>query len=151
MIQYYKPVTSHSYISALLWQLLVTMTNNHTSNKSLSRILSRDYKRTRQEVPAVLLSYIYYYMMVHTITTLLLCILPSSPCIIHKYTIYIPYSSNVVNMLLDIIVQTFLAHRFFQALLDCSRLYNVMSCDFQVMCLLSISLQTNKIMFSTNI
>ena len=76
MIQYYKSVTSHSYMSALLWQLLVTMTNNHTSNKSLSRILSRDYKRTRQEVSAVLLSYIYYYMMVHAMTMLLLCILP---------------------------------------------------------------------------
>ena len=31
----------------LLWQLLVTMTNSNTSNKSLSRILSRDHKRTQ--------------------------------------------------------------------------------------------------------
>jgi len=30
----------------MLWQPLVTKINSNTSNKSLSRILSRDYKRT---------------------------------------------------------------------------------------------------------
>ena len=50
--------------SSLLWQPLVTKTNNHTSNKSLSRISSRDHKRTWQEVSAELLPYLYYYMMV---------------------------------------------------------------------------------------
>ena len=43
----------------MLWQPLITMTNSNTSNKSLSRISSRDHKRTRQGVPAVLLSYLY--------------------------------------------------------------------------------------------
>ena len=51
--------------TVLLWQPLVTMTNNHTSNKSLSRISSGDHKRTRQEVFAVLLSYLYKLYIVY--------------------------------------------------------------------------------------
>ena len=49
---------------SLLWQPLVTKTNNHTSNKSLSRISSKNHKRTWQEVSTELLPYLYYYMMV---------------------------------------------------------------------------------------
>jgi len=51
--------------SRVLWQPLVTKTNNNTSNKSLSRISSGDHKRTQQGVSAELLPYLYYYMMVH--------------------------------------------------------------------------------------
>jgi len=48
----------------VLWQLLITKTNNTTlTSKSLSRISSGDYKRTWQEVADVLLSYLY---MVYT-------------------------------------------------------------------------------------
>jgi len=39
-------------------------TNSNTSNKSLNRISSGDYKRTRQGVPNVLLSYLYEVLMV---------------------------------------------------------------------------------------
>jgi len=49
----------------LLWQPLVTMTNNNTNNKSLSRISSGDHKRTQQGVSARLLSYLYKLHMVH--------------------------------------------------------------------------------------
>ena len=54
-----------SYLFPLLWQLLVIITNNHTSSKSLSRISSEDHKKTQQGVPAVFLSYLYYYIMVY--------------------------------------------------------------------------------------
>ena len=50
----------------MLWQLLVTMTNSNTNNKSLSRISSRDHKRTQQEVSAELLPYLYRLQIVHT-------------------------------------------------------------------------------------
>jgi len=49
----------------MLWQLLDTKPNSNTSNKSLSRILSRDHKRTQQEVSAELLLYLYKLHMVH--------------------------------------------------------------------------------------
>jgi len=50
--------------SKVLWQPLVTMTNNNTSNKSLSRISIGDYKRTWQEVSAGLPPYLYKLHMV---------------------------------------------------------------------------------------
>ena len=50
--------------SIMLWQPLVTTTNSDTINKSLSRVSSRDYKRTQQEVSAELLSYLYKLQMV---------------------------------------------------------------------------------------
>ena len=49
----------------MLWHQLVTITNSNTSNKSLSRISSGDYKRTRQEVSAGLLPYLYKLHMVY--------------------------------------------------------------------------------------
>ena len=49
----------------MLWQSLVTMTNNNISNKSLSRISSGDHKRTWQGVSARLLPYLYKLHMVH--------------------------------------------------------------------------------------
>jgi len=49
---------------SMLWQPLVTKTNSNTSNKSLSRISSRDHKRTQQGVSAELLSYLYKLHMV---------------------------------------------------------------------------------------
>ena len=50
--------------SIMLWQPLVTTTNSDTINKSLSRVSSGDYKRTRQEVSAELLFYLYKLQMV---------------------------------------------------------------------------------------
>ena len=50
--------------SIMLWQPLVTTTNSDTINKSLSWVSSGDYKRTRQEVSAELLSYLYKLQMV---------------------------------------------------------------------------------------
>jgi len=49
----------------MLWQPLVTMTNSNTSNKSLSRISSKNHKRTRQGVSDGLLPYLYKLHMVH--------------------------------------------------------------------------------------
>ena len=49
----------------MLWQPLITKTNSSTMSKSLSRISSGNYKRTQQEVPNVLLLYLYYRYMVH--------------------------------------------------------------------------------------
>ena len=52
-------------ILSILWQLLVTKTNNYTSNKSLSRSIKWEvHKRTQQEVFAQLLSYLYNILMV---------------------------------------------------------------------------------------
>ena len=53
------------FSNTLLWQLLVIMTNNNTSNKFLSRISSGDYRRTQQGVFAELLPYLYKLHMVH--------------------------------------------------------------------------------------
>ena len=50
---------------SMLWQPLVTKTNSNTSDKSLSRISSRDHKRTQQEVSAVLESYLYKLHLVY--------------------------------------------------------------------------------------
>ena len=54
-----------------------------------------------------------YYHPIYTITnslcynyTFTVHSILSSPCVIHKYTICILCGSNMVNMLLDIIVQT---------------------------------------------
>ena len=52
-------------VSKLLWQLLITITNSSITSKSLSRISSRNYKRTQQEVSDVLLPYLYYGYMVY--------------------------------------------------------------------------------------
>ena len=52
-------------VPKLLWQLLITMTNSSITSKSLSRISSRNHKRTQQEVSDILLSYLYYRYIVH--------------------------------------------------------------------------------------
>jgi len=62
IIQLHHDVPVVGYV---LWQPLVTMTNSNTSNKSLSRITSGDYKRTQQGVSAGLLHYLYKLHMVH--------------------------------------------------------------------------------------
>ena len=50
----------------LLWQPLVTKTNDYTSGKSLSMDIKQEvYKRTRQEVSTKLESYIYKTCLVH--------------------------------------------------------------------------------------
>ena len=64
----------------MLWQPLATKTNNNTSNKSCSRISSGDHKRTQQEVSAVLLPYIYYYMQ-----SILRIIKPTLMSMLHPY------------------------------------------------------------------
>jgi len=44
----------------VLWQLLITKTNDHTSGKSLKLDIKWEvHKRTQQEVSAKLMSYIY--------------------------------------------------------------------------------------------
>ena len=72
----------------MLWQPLVTMTNSNTSNKSLSRILSGNHKRTRQGVSAGLLSYLYKLHIVHA-TNNYSCpnvhvLFMSVPCVHHE-------------------------------------------------------------------
>ena len=76
----------------VLWQLLVTKTNSNTSNKSLSRILSEDHKRTRQGIPAVLLPYLYYYMW----SMLQLCFYYASYPKVHVSFMSAPYIHHVV-------------------------------------------------------
>ena len=49
----------------ILWQSLDIKFNSNTSNKSLNRISSGDYKRTQQGVSARLLFYLYKLHMVH--------------------------------------------------------------------------------------
>ena len=50
----------HPTLSPMLWQPLITKTNNHTSSKSLKLDIKWEfYKRTRQGVSAKLESYIY--------------------------------------------------------------------------------------------
>jgi len=52
--------SSLPYILLLLWQSLVTKTNNYTCGKSLSMDIKWEvHKRTRQRVSAKLESYIY--------------------------------------------------------------------------------------------
>ena len=52
-------------VPKLFWQQLITMTNSSITSKSLSRISSRNHKRTQQEVSDILLSYLYYRYIVH--------------------------------------------------------------------------------------
>ena len=53
--------------STVLWQPLITKTNNHTSSKSLKLDIKWEvYKRTRQEASAKLESYIH---LVHVTTS----------------------------------------------------------------------------------
>ena len=50
----------------MLWQPLITRTNDHTSNKSLKMDIKWEFhKRTRQGVSAKLESYIYQVHLVH--------------------------------------------------------------------------------------
>ena len=60
------------------------MTNSNTKNKSLNRILSGNYKRTRQEVSAGLLPYLYKLHMVCTMNNY------SCPNV-HALSMSIPY------------------------------------------------------------
>ena len=54
----------------VLWQPLITKTNDHTSSKSLRLDIKWEvHKRTRQEVSAKLESYIYKVHMVHATTS----------------------------------------------------------------------------------
>ena len=49
----------------ILWQPLITKTNNHTSNKSLRMDIKWEFhKRTQQGVSAKLESYIYQVLLV---------------------------------------------------------------------------------------
>ena len=52
------------FVISVLWQLLITKTNNNTMSKSLSKISSQNHKRTQQEIPNVLLFYLYKVLMV---------------------------------------------------------------------------------------
>ena len=52
-------------MNPVLWQPLIIKTNNNMISKSISRISSRNYKRTQQEVPNVLLLYLYYRYIVY--------------------------------------------------------------------------------------
>ena len=52
-------------IEVVLWQPLITKTNSSITSKSLSRVSSGNHKRTWQEVPNVLLPYLYYRYMVY--------------------------------------------------------------------------------------
>jgi len=52
--------------SSMLWQPLITKTNDHTSSKSLKLDIKWEvYKRTQQEVSAKLESYIYQVHLVY--------------------------------------------------------------------------------------
>jgi len=56
----------------MLWQLLITKTNDYTSGKSLRADIKWEFhKRTQQGVSAKLESYIYKVYMVHTTTSCL--------------------------------------------------------------------------------
>ena len=52
-------------LTYMLWKPLITRTNSSITSKSLSRILSKNRKRTQQEVSNILLSYLYYKYMVY--------------------------------------------------------------------------------------
>jgi len=90
----------------MLWQPLVTKTNSNTSNKSLNRILSGDYKRTWQGVSAELLLYIYYYIW----SVLWLCFYyasypkvhassMSAPCVHHEVAMWLTCSLTLSSRL----------------------------------------------------
>ena len=53
------------YKQYMLWQPLITKTNSSMISKFLSRILSRNHKRTQQEVSTVFLYYLYKSVLVH--------------------------------------------------------------------------------------
>jgi len=75
----------------VLWQPLVTITNSNTSNKSLSRISSGDYKRTQQGVSAGLLPYLYKLYIVHSMNNY------SCPKV-HALSMSVPYVYYEVAM-----------------------------------------------------
>ena len=52
------------FVISVLWQLLITKTNNNTMSKSLSKISSQNHKRTQQGISNVLLFYLYKVLMV---------------------------------------------------------------------------------------
>ena len=64
----YKVITKiidHNFGSNILWQPLITKTNDHTSGKSLKMDIKWEvHKRTQQEVSAKLESYIYQVHLV---------------------------------------------------------------------------------------
>ena len=78
---------NHSKYYSILWQPLVTKTNYNTSNKFLSKISSRNYKRTQQGVFAESLPYLYNLYMV--------CATNNYSCpnvhTLSMYTLYIHY------------------------------------------------------------
>jgi len=58
------------YMRCLLWQLLITKTNDHTSSKSLKLNIKWEvHKRTWQGVSAKLESYIYQIHLVYATTS----------------------------------------------------------------------------------
>jgi len=60
-------------VLAVLWQPLITRTNDHTNGKSLRMDIKWEFhKRTRQGVLAALLLYLYKLHVVHA-TTILTC------------------------------------------------------------------------------
>ena len=65
----YKVITKiidHNFGSNILWQPLITKTNDHTSGKSLKMDIKWEvHKRTQQGVSAKLESYIYQVHLVH--------------------------------------------------------------------------------------
>ena len=96
-------------ILIMLQQPLVTMTNSNIINKSLSRILSGDHKRTQQGVSARLLPYLYKLQVVHANT--------NSPCSkVYILSISTLYIYHEINMLL-----TYSLTSFIQSTLVCSR------------------------------
>ena len=64
-IESYITTIQGANMNPVLWQPLIIKTNNSMTSKSISRISSRNYKRTQQEVPNVLLLYLYYRYMVY--------------------------------------------------------------------------------------
>ena len=88
--------TSNLQVCLLLWQPLVTMTDSNTSNKSLSKISSKNHKRTQQRVSAELLPYLYKLHMVHATNnyscTNVHVSSMSTPCIHHEVAIQLTHS-----------------------------------------------------------
>ena len=86
-----RAITNH-----VLWQPLVTMTNNYTSSKSLNRISSRDHKRTQQGVSAELLPYLYKLHMVHATNNYscpnVYVLSISIPCVYYEVAMQLTYS-----------------------------------------------------------
>ena len=108
-------VLSKNIEDKVLWQLLITMTNSNTSNKSLSRISSGDHKRTQQGVPIVLLPYLYYYMW-PMLQLYFYCAFYSK---VHVSSMSTPCVHYVVAMWLTCSLT--LSSRLFPTSLDCSR------------------------------